>query len=165
MPTKLDLLLTDVRFYFGQVTKVFRCLNSNSKHRPKILAELIAMGASEEAAKHALNNAAELWAELEGKAYNPTIMVDESNGFSTTNLFTKLVLNFLSIHRAIGQLDEDLNSLGTSDLPFYGWRDLTVIAAACFFEENRNENLWRLDEFLTLRFKEYCLQLLKMSRK
>jgi hypothetical protein len=74
------------------------------------------------------------------------------------------VLNFLSIHRAIGQIDEDLNSLGTCDLPFAGWRDLTVIALARFFEENRQGNLWRLDEFLTLRFKEHCLQLLKQSR-
>jgi hypothetical protein len=43
------------------------------------------------------------------------------------------------------------------------WRELIAFNVAAYFEENREENLWRIDEYLTLKLKDFCFQLSRLA--
>ena len=69
------------------------------------------------------------------------------------NLFTLVALNFLGIHRAILETRRRLDKIRPSSaLPVKTFKDLLVIGASVFFEADRPRNLWRVDEYLSLRF-------------
>jgi hypothetical protein len=62
------------------------------------------------------------------------------------SLHALLALHFLSLHRAVRDA-ADVDG------------DLLVMAASCFFEQNRCRNLWRLDEAITLHLAPKLRQL------
>ncbi len=75
------------------------------------------------------------------------------------NVFTRLALNFLGIHRAVLDVYRHLATISPGELPLKSFRDLLILGASVFFEADRPRNLWRVDEFLTLRFLPLCHRL------
>ena len=75
------------------------------------------------------------------------------------NVFTLVVLNFLGIHRAVLETYREFEGVQTGCLPLKSYRDLLVLGASVFFEADPTRNLWRIDEFLSLRFLPLCRRL------
>ncbi len=64
LPSKLDLTMQDVPFYFNQATKVFRLWAKSTQRRQRTRQELISAGGSPEAAQAAVERAVAIWDEL-----------------------------------------------------------------------------------------------------
>jgi hypothetical protein len=158
MPTKLDLMLQDIPFYFGQATKAFRLLASDPKRQAALAGELVREGGEARAAARAVADAVRVWQDLERDVYAAELRWTDESGKLRVNRYTCLALGFVSLHRVIVELYHELAPGRADGLPIRSWRDLIVLAAAVFFEQDRRHNLWRLDEFLSLRFKEHCLR-------
>lgn len=159
LPSKLDLTMQDIPFYFSQATKVFRLWAKSETRRSKTCQELIAAGASEAAAGAAVERAAAIWEELAAGDYAPQLAWETSGEKLHVNVFTRLALNFLGIHRAMLEVYHHLQTISPGELPLKSFRDLLILGAGVFFEADRPRNLWRVDEFLTLRFLPLCRQL------
>jgi hypothetical protein len=72
------------------------------------------------------------------------------------NVMSRVALNFLGVHRAIVDVYCRLDELRPTGLPLHSFRDLMLIGASVFFEADRAKNLWRVDEYLSLRFVPLC---------
>jgi hypothetical protein len=160
LPAKLDLTMQDVPFYFNQATKIFRLWAKSKQRRQRTERELIGSGATADAARTAVEKGVAIWEELAAGPYNPQLVwhpADEQH--VSVNVFTRLALNFLGIHRAVLEVYRHLATLRPGELPLKSFRDLLILGASVFFEADRPRNLWRVDEFLTLRFLPLCRRL------
>ncbi|MBI3469093.1 MAG: hypothetical protein HY000_39315 [Planctomycetes bacterium] len=159
-PSKLDLTLHDATFYFSQATKVFRLWAEHVPRRQKTRDELVRRGVTPEAAEAAVERAVAVWQELAAWNYAPQpLWQPEPHGRLRVNALAHAALNFLGLHRAIVQTHRRLSELRPESLPLRGFRDLLIIAASVFFEADRPRNLWRVDEFLSLKFLPLCQRL------
>jgi hypothetical protein len=159
-PSKLDLSLQDVPFYFGQATKVFRLWSKSAARRRATCEALVRRGADPADARAAVERAAEIWEELAETDYAPQLYWEPaSDGRVHVNVFTRVALNFLGIHRATLEAYRHLDDLTPASLPLKSYRDLLILGAAVFFEADPPRNLWRVDEFLALHFIPLCRQL------
>lgn len=158
-PTKLDLTLQDLPFYFRQATKVFGLWAKSRRRQERTREQLVGIGASPRAAKAAVARGAALWRELEAERYAPESRWREREDGLEINAFGRLLLNFASIHAAVTDAYGKLDAVDTRGLPVRGLKKLLAIAASVFFEEDRAENLWRIDEFVALRFIPLCERL------
>ncbi|MGE0606771.1 MAG: hypothetical protein AB7O62_06560 [Pirellulales bacterium] len=159
-PAKLDLTLQDLPFYFQQATKVFRLWAKSANRRQQTSAALVAAGASSAAAQAAVARAAAIWDELAEGLFSPSLTWSESpDGRLQVNAFTRVMLNFVGIHRAVIDTYRRLESLSTCGLPLKSYRDLLVLSASVFFEADRPRNLWRVDEFLSVKLIPLCQRL------
>ncbi|MBI3319205.1 MAG: hypothetical protein HYZ89_01270 [Candidatus Omnitrophica bacterium] len=156
-PTKLDLTLRDVQFYFGQATKIFRLWAKDSKRRERTRDELIHAGWVPAAAGAMVECAVQEWEALARGYYAPCLWWEPvEGGRLRVNAFTRVALNFLGIHRAILETYRRLEAVPPGALPLKSYKDLLVIGASVFFEADRPRNLWRVDEYLSLRFVPLC---------
>lgn len=159
-PAKLDLTLQDLPFYFSQATKVFRLWAKSAERREKTRDELIRAGAAPQAAEIAVQQAVAQWEEMSEGLFAPRLAWREApDGRLEVNVFTRVALNFVGIHRSIIDTYRRMESLPTEGLPLKSYRDLLVLAASVFFEADRTRNLWRVDEFLSLQFLPLCRRL------
>lgn len=159
-PSKLDLTLQDLPFYFSQATKVFRLWARSAERRGQTCAELVRAGAAPQAAEKAVQQAATQWEEMAEGLLAPKLDWSEApDECLQVNVFTRVALNFVGIHRAIIDTYRRLDSLPVDGLPLKSYRDLLVLAASVFFETDRPRNLWRVDEFLSLHFVSLCRRL------
>jgi hypothetical protein len=156
-PTLLDLTLQDLPFYFNQATKVFRLWSRSAERRQRTIDDLTRAGAAPAAAAAAVERAVDVWEELSSQLFAAELACDvDVDGRLRVNVFTRIALNFLGIHRALLESYGRLESIPVGTLPLLGLRDLLVVGASVFFEADRPRNLWRVDEFLTLRFVPLC---------
>lgn len=158
-PSKLDLTLQDVEFYFDQATKAFRLFARRRSRQAAIEGALIDGGASPSSAQAAVRRAAEVWRDLETGPLARRLEWRAEGEVLHTNVFTRVMLNFVGIHRAILLAYRQLHPPGRQGSPLKGFRDLLVLGASVFFEADRARNLWRVDEFLSLHFVELCRRL------
>ena len=159
-PSKLDLTLRDISFYFSQATKTVRLWAEGAKRRQKTRDELVRNGASSSAAEAAIARATALWSDLAAWVYAPQLCWERTpDGRLRVNVMSRVALNFLGIHRAIVEVDRRLDDLRPIGLPLRSFRDLMLIGASVFFEADRAKNLWLVDEYLSLRFIPLCRQL------
>lgn len=163
-PSKLDLTLRDVSFYFGQATKSLRYFARRKKRQSRIVDQLVELGASPQAAQASVEDAVEAWRELEEGILKAEIDWARDGDRIRTNVFTRAALNFLGIHRSILQTLEELGDSRPKEIPLRSFRDLVVLGAAAFFEADRGKNLWRVDEFLSLKLIPLCGQLARGHR-
>lgn len=159
-PSKLDLMLQDLTFYFRQPTKTFRLWASRANRQQRTIDTLMRAGSSAQSARSAVRQAATRWRELEDERYDPTIRFKSVDEGLTVNLFTRLALNFLGLHRAMVHAWRNADRMRIDDLPLQSLRDLTLMVTAVFFEASPERNLWRMDEFLSLRVAPLCQRLL-----
>jgi hypothetical protein len=160
LPSKLDLTMQDVPFYFGQATKVFRLWAKSAQRRQRTVQELVQGGAMKEAAEAAVARAVAVWEELAAGQFSQELRWEEAEkDHLHVNVFTRLALNFLGIHRAMLQAYRHLETIAPGELPLKSFRDLLIMGASVFFEAEHPRNLWRVDEFLTLRFLPLCRRL------
>lgn len=163
-PAKLDLTMRDVMFYFRQATKVFRLWAEREDRRAITIEQLIDQGATRRAARVAVERAAAIWRELESDWLSPEIQYGEHDGHLHVNVVSRLALNFLAIHRETLDVYRRIGQMQLGELPLKSLRDLMLISVAVFFEESPSLNLWRVDEFLSLRIEPLCQELVKQSR-
>lgn len=164
-PAKLDLTMRDVIYYFRNATKVFRLWATRDDRRQQTVAALIAKGATRYAAKRAVEDAACVWHELEGDWLSPELRFYEKDGLLHTNVVCRLALNFLAIHRETLNVYSRIGGMDLGNLPLKGLRDLMLISAAVFFEQAPSRNLWRVDEFLSLRIEPLCEAMVEESQR
>jgi hypothetical protein len=88
----------------------------------------------------------EIWQNRRSFAAADGIRWREIEAGVEVSLHALLALHFLSLHRAVRDA-ADVDG------------DLLVMAASCFFEQNRCRNLWRLDEAITLHLAPKLRQL------
>ena len=159
-PSKLDLTLRDIPYYFQQSTKVFRLWAKKEKRQERTVMQLVRLGASERAARTAVQNAVEVWNDLTIFEYSPKLMSRiDSKGTQQTNLLGRLMLNFTSMHAAVVDACRRSETVSTGDLPLRGFKELMVLSASVFFESDRSANLWHIDEFLSEKFLPLCEKL------
>ncbi len=160
-PSKLDLIMIDVPLYFSQATKVFRLWASKPKRQQRLIDELVDHGATPEAARAASDQAVGIWNEMATGLFAPTMQWQIENGQLHVNVMARLALNFLGIHRAKLRAYQAIRQTDTQSLPLKSFRDLMLICAAVYFENDPPKNLWRVDEFVTLRITPLCERLAK----
>jgi hypothetical protein len=159
-PAKLDLTFQDIPFYFSQATKVFRNWAKQPAQRERTIAQLVARGASPDAAGRAVALATEIWNEMAAGFYAPVLAWRPIAGDKLeVNAYTRVVLNFVGLHRAVLQTYTDVGELDPGGLPLKSFRDLLVLGASVFFESDPARNLWRMDEFLSLKLVPFCRRL------
>ncbi|MBI3270233.1 MAG: hypothetical protein HYZ53_14580 [Planctomycetes bacterium] len=159
-PTKLDLTLRDVPFYFGQATKVFRLWAKSPERQAVTREELVVAGATPAAAVRAVARAVEEWDHLAATSCAPRLAwADVGADRIRVNAFTRVALNFLGVHRSVLETYRRAAEVPPTALPSKSYKDLLVLGASVFFEADRPRNLWRVDEFLSLRFVPLCRRL------
>ncbi len=161
-PSKLDLVMRDIAFYFPQASKIFRLWAQRESHQRRTVEELCELGAERVAAVRSVERAVQRWRDLERERYAAQLAWRRVGNRLEVNMYTRLALNFLGVHRATLTTYERLERLDVGNLPLRSFRDLMLITAAIFFEEDPRQNLWRIDEFLTLRVEPLCLQLAQL---
>ena len=135
-PSKLDLTLRDIPYYFQQSTKVFRLWAKKEKRQERTVMQLVRLGASERAARTAVQNAVEVWNDLTIFEYSPKLMSRiDSKGTQQTNLLGRLMLNFTSMHAAVVDACRRSETVSTGDLPLRGFKELMVLSASVFFRK------------------------------
>jgi hypothetical protein len=154
-PAMLDLTLVDIPFYFGQATKAFRLLEKPSR-QTRLVEQLVARGADLAAAQQAASEAIACWREIEACYFQPELSWNETDAGLEVNCFTRVALNFVGLHRVLLTTYSELTAQSTGTLPLKSFRDLLVLAASVFFEADPQRNLWRVDEFMTLKFVPFC---------
>jgi hypothetical protein len=133
-PAKLDLTFQDIPFYFNQATKVFRQWARQPVQRERTVRQLVSRGASEAAAERAVAEALAIWEELAGGFYAAVLdWKPTGDGHLQVNAFTRVVLNFVGLHRAVLETYREVGELSPADLPLKSFRDLLVIGASVFF--------------------------------
>jgi hypothetical protein len=158
-PSMLDLTLADVPFYFGQATKVFRLWSKQAGRQGTLMDELVQSGATPESAARAVARAVDVWSELEADYFAPELRWDDDGEQFRVNAYTRVLLNFVGVHRTLLESYQGLSEVSLHGLPLKSFRDLLVLAASVFFEANPARNLWRVDEFLALALLPFCRRL------
>jgi hypothetical protein len=154
-PAMLDLTLVDIPFYFGQATKAFRLLEKPSR-QTRLVEQLVARGAEFAVAEQAVSQAIACWREIEACYFQPELTWSETDAGLEVNCFTRVLLNFVGLHRVLLTTYSELATQSTGTLPLKSFRDLLVLAASVFFEADPQRNLWRVDEFMTLKLLPFC---------
>ena len=158
-PSKLDLILQDVPYYFKQATKLFRLWANRPKRQQRTIEELVSTGATLEAAKREVNRAVAIWRELEATTFAAVIRGEVVGQELEVNVITRLALNFLGIHRAKLHAYQWVGNKGVRSLPLKSFRDLLLVSAAVYFETDPAQNLWKVDEFVAFRIEPLCERL------
>jgi hypothetical protein len=162
-PSKLDLIMIDVPFYFSQATKVFRLMASRPKRQQRLIDELVQDGATAQSARRAVEQAVGIWNEMAEGIFAPRMKWHVEQGQLHVNVMSRLALNFLGIHRSKLRAYQWIREADTQSLPLKSFRDLMLICAAVYFESDPPKNLWRVDEFVTLRIAPLCQRLAEFS--
>jgi hypothetical protein len=155
-PSKLDLMLEDVFFYFGQATKTFRLWSRQAERRGQTIAALRQLGATRVSAEAAVAEARDVWNTMESDLFASTIKWRVDHQELHVNVVTRVALNFLGVHRAILETYRRVSDQNVGDLPLRSFRDLLLLATGVFFEADPPRNLWRVDEFVSLRIVPWC---------
>lgn len=161
-PAMLDLTLVDIPFYFGQATKAFRLLEKSSR-QTRLIEQLVARGAELAPAQQAVSQAIACWREIEAEHFQPELIWTETAAGLRVNGFARVMLNFVGLHRTLLTTYGELSAQSTGTLPLKSFRDLLVLAASVFFEADPQRNLWRVDEFMTLKFVPFCRRLAELG--
>ena len=154
-PSKLDLTLVDLRTCFVHASEVFQNWITSESTQQQLHKEICEkLDIPDKATKHqelshVLSAAVELCKAQLLSFYQPEWTWETTeDGDLKLNAFSFAALNFLRIHTALIQTYEDLSQI---DVP-YGFKDILVLAMGTFFERKPQENIWRLDSFLTEAF-------------
>lgn len=170
-PSKLDLTLADLRTCFVHASEVFQNWVTSELTQQQLHKEICEkLDIPDKATKHkelshVLSAAVELCKAQLLSFYQPewtweTVKMGK-DGTLKLNAFSFAALNFLRIHTALIQTYEDLSQI---DVP-YGFKDILVLAMGTFFERQPQENIWRLDSFLTEAFLPRWQKLAAVSGK
>ena len=129
------------------------------KRQHQTADQLIAAGASPTAARREVDRAIAIWQELEATTYEAQLRAEVDGDELKINIMTRLALNFLGLHRAKLHAYQWIREKCVGNLPLKSFRDLLLISAAVYFEADPPRNIWRVDEFVTLRIEPLCEQL------
>jgi hypothetical protein len=163
-PTKFDLLVPDINLYFNQATNVFKLTLEDEIHRETLKKQMIEAGASEQAADRALDEMKRIWRNASNNEFKDSLAWEVTDAAVKVNLYTKITLNFLGFHWALTRMVRRVEMIDTSNTPLRGLHDLVILAVSLFFEQNRSQFLWHLDEYLDDSFVELCQQLVDFLR-
>ncbi len=167
-PSKLDLTLVDLRNCFVHAAEVFQNWVASESTQQQLHAEICEkLGIPNDVTKHeelsqVLSTAVERCKAQLHAFYQPEWAWEKTeDGHLKLNAFSFAALNFLRIHTALIQTYADLSRIKTP----YGFKDILVLAMGTFFEKNPQQNIWRLDSFLTEAFLPRWEKLVAVERK
>ena len=154
-PSKLDLTLVYLRTCFVHASEVFQNWVDSASTQQQLHKEICEkLTIPDDATKHkelsdVLCTAVELCKAQLLSFYQPEWTWEKTgDGDLKLNAFSFAALNFLRIHTALIQAYKDLSQI---EAPC-GFKDILVLAMGTFFERNPQQNIWRLDSFLTEAF-------------
>lgn len=158
-PTKLDLILLDLRQFFRVALQAFTDL----VHDDEVLAELThdlgdAMPAADPARlAEATAQIRERTGLLLDSLFAPRFHVEATDDGVRINVFTRMALNLLGLHTTLNRTYRLLDAQQrTYPAPVRDFRDLLVLSTGAFYQLDPVGNFWHLDEYLALWF-EPCL--------
>lgn len=158
-PAKLDLLIQDLDFYFKQATKALRLWAKQPRRYEATIEELIAAGGDAQQAAAAVERARQEYQQLAAEALSAAPQWRPHGDQLQVNLAARVALNFVGMHRETLHAYERIRELQLDRLPLRGFRDLLLIGASVFFVQDPRVNLWRIDEWLSLKIEPLCERL------
>ncbi len=158
-PTKLDLSLADVSFYFSQATKIFRLWAEKENRQQRTINQVMTVFRTDEAtARNAIRQATKVWRDLSAAECSEEIHVVDTELGAKPNVIARWYLNTVGIHHAVAGAFSKLDTMSTSDLPLRSFKEMLVLSASIFFEQNPRDNFWKIDEFISQWFVPLCSQ-------
>jgi hypothetical protein len=112
----------------------------------------------EATASRAIQRAVEVWNELSAGECSQQIHILDTEQGSKPNLIARWYLNTVSIHHALTTAFRALDDLDTTGLPLRSFKEMLVLSASIFFEQNPRDNYWKVDEFISEYFVPLCRQ-------
>ena len=149
-PVKMDLMIQDLQFYFKQCNKSLRLWLKSEKRQKATFDYLAVKGLQTETEKEILGFAQEIYDD----SFRCEIDFKEVNGKVQCNLFTRLCLNYFTLHSVVISTYNEVRQAETQVDPalIQGLVDLMILSTGTFFEEKPRENMWYMDEYLGLYF-------------
>lgn len=153
-PTKLDLTLWDLPWYFKIALKGFERFAERDDVRDEVCAELCErIGSDPEQTATVLAALARRTEELLDFEYRRSLHYEVEGEQIAVNAFCRVALNFLAMQAVFNDLYDQLREgdpAGRAGVRRF--HDVLVFATASFFELDWYENFWLVDEFLGLHF-------------
>jgi hypothetical protein len=144
-PTKLDLTLCDLSFYFDLALEGFVRFANNKDVQLALANDIGTAGAAEVLHFFALRTAA--WLD---RVYRPDFVYETSSDGVLVNVFTRVALNFLGMQAHFNSLYRRMAAAPFStDVPDRRFYDILVFTIGSFLEHDLSRNFWHLDEVMT----------------
>ncbi|MDG1478353.1 MAG: hypothetical protein P8R54_02135 [Myxococcota bacterium] len=144
LPTKLDLTLLDMDYYYRCALAGFRRFGNREAAEDALVAALCASGLPEaETAAVVDAFAGHVGAWLDG-IHGAEVGFAVVDGVLQTNTFSRVALNYLGLHVQFNDLYAALMAQ-RGDVRF---ADLLVFSTAAYLEEDWEHHFWHLDAFL-----------------
>lgn len=157
LPTKLDLTLWDIPFYFKLALKGFERFVEQADVRDALAGQFGEIDRS--ACQVALDGFAEHTSKLLDFDYRRTLHYEVEGDGLIVNAFCRVALNFLAMQSVFNDVYERLRAEPAPTRPeIERFHDVMVFATASFFELDWREHFWLVDEFLGEHFVKLWAQ-------
>lgn len=144
LPTKLDLTLLDMPYYYQRALAGFRRLAEKPAAAKALADALCAAGQPVGATAAVVESFAAHVGRWLDAVHGESIRAEVVDGVLRTNTFSRVALNYLGLHVLFNDLYADLMAQ-RGDVRF---ADLLVFSAAAWLEEDWGHHFWHLDAFL-----------------
>lgn len=144
LPTKLDLTLLDMPYYYQRALSGFRRFASRPQVQTELVAALVEDGHPRGIAAAVVSELAvhtERWLDA---VHGESVLYEPSGDRIRTNTFSRVALNYLGMHVLFNDLYARLMQ-ARGDVRF---ADLLVFSSAAYLEEDWGARFWHLDAFL-----------------
>jgi len=156
LPTKLDLTLVDLPWYFKLATQGFFRFAERGEVRAALAEAYITSCArvDVDVVTDVVDILAERTASWLDEVYRRKVVYDPAEHGVYLNVFARVALNFLGMQAVMNALYAELQEAAprAEEGVLRHFPDLLVFAAASFFEADRARNFWHVDEFLAHHF-------------
>ena len=160
MPTKIDLTISDVSYFFGLALKGFERLIAEPGRREALIAEYREhrSGADVKHIRGAVDRLTQRTAEWLNWLFAPELRYEETDEGIYMNRCGRILFNLLGLNAVLNSKIRALKEQRIPrDLPVRSFEDLLVLSLATFYEHDRERNFWRLDEYVFYHF-EACFR-------
>ncbi len=154
LPTKLDLTLWDIPWYFKMALKGFVRFAERDDVRESVRQRYLDdRSADADEVDEVIEALAERTGDLLDFDYRRSLHYGVEGDTLIVNAFCRVALNFLAMQSTFNAVYDDLRSRkGPSKAGVRRFHDPLVFATASFFELDWYEHFWLVDEFLNLHF-------------
>jgi hypothetical protein len=144
LPTKFDLTLGDLPYYYERGIGAFERFVLDKGKQGRLLDELTDRGLPRDASQIVVAALASSMGRWLAEVHGRDILCDATDDGVVVNTFTRVALTYLSLHRSLNDLYARLLAQ-RGDVAF---ADLLVFSCAAFLEADWGKNFWHLEGFL-----------------
>lgn len=157
LPTKLDLTLWDIPWYFKMALEGYVRLVEDEDVRHAVRDEFLSThSADPDAVDEVVAALAVRTGEMLDFEYRRSLHYEVEEETLVVNAFCRVALNFLAMQSTFNALYDDLRHRDApSSAGVRRFHDPLVFATASFFELDWYEHFWLVDEFLSLHFPNF----------